>query len=247
MVDKPTRKERERIARSDLFLDIARSVVKHEGFHELSMNRIAEIAEYSKGTIYLHFPSREMVLMSLCQRGLGTWQGLVDAVCTSELNTLEKLIGLHWAQQIYAALHPVEYDALFLVQASSIREKITKEAHASLNGEIDRMVQNLTAVVDHAVDVGEIVLPSDMTAASLGRDLWQMLAQPRSPDETAALMPAGISDPGHPGDRAILLRTLYRGLNGSLADDQTAFSNQLIDVRDRLFEKEMSKLNRLAQ
>jgi len=41
----PSRKDRERMARSDLILDIALRLMEQDGFANLNMERIAEIAE----------------------------------------------------------------------------------------------------------------------------------------------------------------------------------------------------------
>jgi len=61
-----TRKQREVANRHALFLDIARNVLHEEGFHLLSMERVAECAEYSKGTVYQHFSCKEEMLIQLC-------------------------------------------------------------------------------------------------------------------------------------------------------------------------------------
>jgi AcrR family transcriptional regulator len=60
-----TRKQREVKEREGRILELARSMIIQEGYHGLSMDRIAEALEYSKGTIYQHFSCKEEILMAL--------------------------------------------------------------------------------------------------------------------------------------------------------------------------------------
>ncbi|MEO1206062.1 MAG: TetR/AcrR family transcriptional regulator [Pseudomonadota bacterium] len=247
MDDKLTRKDRERQARSDLFLNIARDVIEKDGYHELSMNRIAEVAEYSKGTIYLHYASREMVLMALCQRGFQAWQDLAKSVLESDLDALDKLFGLSIAHHIYAQLYPVEYDALFLVQASSIREKISDDAHAELTTSIGSLVQAFNDVIKEAIEAGTITLPSDMTAAQLADGLWRLLVRPYAGGQATSVSGAAVQDTGHPGDPALILRTILTGLGGADIAEGAAFAERLTRVRDRLFSDQMAAVRAKSQ
>ena len=60
-MSKPTnlRKERERAVREELILTHARRLLLSNGFQGLSLDELARSIEYSKGTIYLHFESKE--------------------------------------------------------------------------------------------------------------------------------------------------------------------------------------------
>ena len=60
-----TRKQREVHDREGRILEVARSMIVDDGYHGLSMDRIAEVMEYSKGTIYQHFSCKEDILMAL--------------------------------------------------------------------------------------------------------------------------------------------------------------------------------------
>ena len=60
-----SRKQREVQGRQERILELARSMIVRDGYHGLSMDRIAEALEYSKGTIYQHFTCKEEILMAL--------------------------------------------------------------------------------------------------------------------------------------------------------------------------------------
>ena len=73
-----TRKQREIQQRKQLMLDIAEQLIDEDGHQALSMDRIAEHSEYSKGTVYQHFPCKEEVLIAICQRSMGTLTELFE-------------------------------------------------------------------------------------------------------------------------------------------------------------------------
>jgi len=52
-----SRKQREIATREQLILDTAQNILHEQGYSHLTMERIAEATEYSKGTIYYHFSS----------------------------------------------------------------------------------------------------------------------------------------------------------------------------------------------
>ena len=60
-----TRKQREIAQREDLILETARKMLLERGYLGLTMDRIAEEIEYSKGTVYQHFSSKEDLISTL--------------------------------------------------------------------------------------------------------------------------------------------------------------------------------------
>lgn len=125
---KLTRKQREIIARKELILDISAKLIAEQGFSNFGMDRIAELTEYSKGTIYQHFQCKEEVLMHLCIRGLRTWRDFFDRALKLRGNSRERLLAIHLAHHFYAKLYPVEYESIYTVKSAGVREKISRRA-----------------------------------------------------------------------------------------------------------------------
>ena len=67
------RKQRELRERESLLLDAARRILVEGGYHGLTMARVAEALEYSKGTIYSH---------SSCKSDVGALVLPVSRFCT---------------------------------------------------------------------------------------------------------------------------------------------------------------------
>src|SRR5215472_16139455 len=62
------RKERERAAREELILDHAQRILLEEGFQNLNLDNLAKAVEYSKGTLYLYFKTKEDIAMAVVTR-----------------------------------------------------------------------------------------------------------------------------------------------------------------------------------
>ncbi len=59
------RRERERKERSQAILKAAETLFAREGYHQTSMEQIADLAEVSVGTVYVYFKNKEDLLIQL--------------------------------------------------------------------------------------------------------------------------------------------------------------------------------------
>ena len=62
------RKEREKEVRKKTILEAAKTVFFQKGFQGTTMDQIAEVAELSKGSLYLYFPSKEEFGLAVIDR-----------------------------------------------------------------------------------------------------------------------------------------------------------------------------------
>src|SRR5277367_6090373 len=60
-----TRKQREVHQRELMLLDVARKMLVEDGYAGLKLDRLAEATEYSKGTVYQHFSTKEDLVTAL--------------------------------------------------------------------------------------------------------------------------------------------------------------------------------------
>lgn len=84
-------KERQRQERERLILQAAEELLLEKGYHDTSMEEIAARVGISKGTVYLHFVSKEDLVFALMQRGLRSFLNSLDATLESPLPPREKL------------------------------------------------------------------------------------------------------------------------------------------------------------
>lgn len=86
-----SRRERERSARRQEILKIARGVFSEKSFYQATLEEIAERAEFAKGTIYGYFSSKEDLFECLISEELDLLEGELKTALESAKNPMDKL------------------------------------------------------------------------------------------------------------------------------------------------------------
>ena len=66
--ESPSRKEREKLARQQEILKAARELFVTKGFRETTLEEIARLAEFGKGTLYNYFASKEDLFIGIIEQ-----------------------------------------------------------------------------------------------------------------------------------------------------------------------------------
>src|SRR5260370_19576239 len=83
-------KEKQRQEREELILQAAEEMLAEKGYHETSMDEIAARVGIAKGTVYLHFPSKEDLVVAIFQRDMEKLLQLIKTTISSSLTPREK-------------------------------------------------------------------------------------------------------------------------------------------------------------
>ncbi len=84
-------KEKQREERTALILQAAYDVLVEKGYYEASMDEIAARVGISKGTLYLHFKSKEDLIFMLIEQETGKFLSLIDQIMTAESSVHDRL------------------------------------------------------------------------------------------------------------------------------------------------------------
>ena len=87
----PSLKDRQRRERQELILRAAAGLLAERSYHDMSLDEIAARVGISKGTIYLHFTSKEDLMIALFERGIFAFQNMLDEVTKGSALPSEKL------------------------------------------------------------------------------------------------------------------------------------------------------------
>jgi TetR/AcrR family transcriptional regulator len=135
------RRKREKVERRQSILRAAREVFFETGFHQATVETVAERAEVSKGTVYLYFESKETILAHLLLEGLRELvQGLEEAYAAEEsLPAYERLRRLGWAYFQFFQREPSYLHFLAAMDRGRFREVVApvvyqKALEASMEG-----------------------------------------------------------------------------------------------------------------
>jgi len=167
-----TRKERQFRERTDLILRVARSILLDRGYLGLTMDRIASATEYSKGTIYQHFPNKEEIVAALAVQTAEKRVALFERGAAWSGATRERILGVGVAAEVFLRLYPDHFKAEQITRASSIRDKISPEVAGILLELEHRCVGIATEVVRDAVAAGDLVLPDQVAPETVSFGLW---------------------------------------------------------------------------
>jgi AcrR family transcriptional regulator len=109
-------KERQRAEREVYILEAAEAVLAEKGHHDASMDEIAARVGVAKGTLYLHFPSKDDLVVALFARELSEFRELIEQMATepsSATSCLKRI--LLWT---YNAHHGQRLQLLFSLSTS---------------------------------------------------------------------------------------------------------------------------------
>jgi AcrR family transcriptional regulator len=148
------RQEREREAVARAILDAARDLFVAEGYHNVSIRKIAERIEYSPAAIYSYFPSKDDIFFALAEEGF-RMLAAPSATC-QETDLLQSIRGAFWRVYEFSKSHP-EYYALMFVDRTVPR--INKDWQRF--GFVREMKAQLGARIQRAIDGGEFARGSD--------------------------------------------------------------------------------------
>src|SRR5437879_8150001 len=84
-------KEKQRQEREALILQVAEEVLVEKGYYETSIDEIASRVGIAKGTVYLHFPSKEELVFALVMREVKQVIADAEAIASSEGSAQSKL------------------------------------------------------------------------------------------------------------------------------------------------------------
>lgn len=84
-------KERQRQEREALILQTAEEVLMERGYYDTSIDEIASRVGVAKGTIYLHFPSKEELVIALFERDIRQLINRVEEIAHESGSARERL------------------------------------------------------------------------------------------------------------------------------------------------------------
>lgn len=169
-----SRRQRDFLQREQLFLDTARQILRNDGIAHLTMDRIAELTEYAKGTVYKHFTCKEDILCALCLDCLQRMADLFRHASSIPGNSREHVLAVGTAYQLFTLQFPEEFDLLIASRTSKFRQKAAPKRVEDM-GNADQVVHNqLRAIVGRAIAEDGLVLPPHIGVDELCFTLWAL-------------------------------------------------------------------------
>lgn len=189
------RRAREFAAREDLILREARKLLLDRGFQGWNMDDLAQAVEYSKGTLYQHFSTKEELCLAVATEALAQRSNLFEQAAKFHGTSRERIRAICGACCEFATTHPDYYHAEMMLKSASFWEKASEERredHRVQAGRCWRAVHQIVVEAQLAGDMPrDLISPEQATFALISVTVGSHIMA----TESDLKVMAGITDP----------------------------------------------------
>lgn len=160
-------------AREQDILDHALQIITEKGIISLTMDKLVASVNYSKGTVYNHFSSKEDVMAALCNRNLRSVIVFFERAAAIEGSARDKMTAIGFAYMVSVLLAPHHF-ALVMSAKNELFAKIS-EIRQKEHDELDQKLASvMLGIIEDAIDKKELILQSGVDAQQVNFSLWAM-------------------------------------------------------------------------
>lgn len=191
-----SRKQREIREREAKILDVARPMLAQQGYHGLNMDRIAELLQYSKGTIYNHFSCKEEIIIALAVQTTEKRSELFRRAAAFRGRPRERMLAIGVGAELFVKLYPDHFQVEQVLRDASFWEKTSEKRRLTMHSCEQRCVSIVGGVVLDAVAQDDLKLPDEVQPEDLVFGLWsQSYGAHLIITTSESLADVGISEP----------------------------------------------------
>jgi len=189
------RKERERTAREELILDHAQKLLLREGFQNFNLDELAEAVEYSKGTLYLHFKTKEDIALAVITRALKERADFFERASKFQGRSRERARAIGFAACHFAKVYPDYFGVELMLKSLSFWEKADEARQHTYAMQGRRCFRAMLQIVNEAMQAGDLS-PGQIAAEQIVFSLAAMaMGSHIMARNWQAAMLTGIDDP----------------------------------------------------
>jgi len=167
------RRKRQWGERESLILSTARRLIHDKGFLSLTMSDLATAVEYSVGTLYRHFETKEDLLVALAVQSISQRAQLFEAVRQVKRPSRDRVYGILIVRLMLAEASPETFDIERLASSPSIWKRATAERYQAMVAMEQRCSQTVIEIIRDALAAGD--LPAgQVSEAEIIFGLWSI-------------------------------------------------------------------------
>ncbi|GCE25214.1 hypothetical protein KDA_06980 [Dictyobacter alpinus] len=159
-------KEKQRQEREALILQVAEEVFLERGYHETSMDEIASRVGIAKGTVYLHFPGKDDLIVAIFARDMQEILRHLDASLEAQSSPQSKLEALLYF--MYAGLFHKRTQLLSSIYHSVDMRRLFAEKGNCMKDLWENVVERVSFLLDEGKQRGEFdpTLPTSVMTST---------------------------------------------------------------------------------
>ena len=171
-----SRKQREIKQRDELILNVSRSLFIEHGYHNVTMDSIAKAVEYSKGTVYQHYASKEEIISALCMRFGEMILGWFDQIASDDtIPGYVKMLLIMESEIVVHEYASADHDLLTLFKSQAFSSKVSEDILHDMNCNVEEIIKMVHVFVRKAEASGELIIQPPATIDSITMGCWAMI------------------------------------------------------------------------
>ena len=120
------------------------------------MDRLAESTEYSKGTIYQHFSTKEDLVMALASQTMERRASLFERVTRFRGRPRERMQGIGIADELFARLYPHAFRSELIIKMAELEGRASSDRRDALQLQEGRCLGLVTGLIEAAIASGDL-------------------------------------------------------------------------------------------
>ena len=146
-------KEKQRGEREALILQVAEEVLLEKGYYETSIDEIAARVGIAKGTVYLHFPSKEDLVIAIFERDMQQLLQYIDSTMSSALTARGKIEAIF--DLMHGGIISKRMQLLYSISNSGGLRHLLVEKKGCLREIWDQLSARLNSLLEEGKAAGE--------------------------------------------------------------------------------------------
>lgn len=164
------RKEREKEQKQNAIIDAAENVIFSKGLEEATMDEIAEVAEFSKGTIYLYFRNKEDLYFAIHARGIRLLHRMFETAIKNIEKGIDQVLAVGRAYYEFSKVHSDYYKAMVYYDCHPGKADSDLPFAAQCNIEGEQILKFLAIMIQKGIE--DKTIRSDIDPIKTGIILW---------------------------------------------------------------------------
>ena len=162
------RREREKKIRQENAIDAALELYNDEGYHSITMEKIAERSELSRAALYLYFKTKDEIFISTIVAHMGYFEDLLQKLYDNSESLKENLLEHLWeCFWVFYQKDPVLFNASLYFHQSDIIRNLSEELRARLYESGSRVVKLQHKIIEYGVNEGIFIQCNPMTLSEV--------------------------------------------------------------------------------
>lgn len=164
------RRKREKELRRELAIDAALEIYEEEGYHSITMEKIAERSEISRAALYLYFKNKDEILISAIVAHSEYFADLLQSLYQKRESLKESLLRELWeCFRKYYEKNPVTFSASQYFHSSEMIRNLSEELRELLYKSGSMVVRLQHNIIEYGVSTGIFV---NYDARTLAEVIW---------------------------------------------------------------------------